>query len=207
MNVLFTGDLMLAHKLVAKRRGFDDVVAHDDTIINAWKEVVRAEDEVWVLGNLTMDQPEYALDVISDLPGKKFLIPGQYDDCHPMHVAAHRNMKKYRRSFEEILPYHHRRIRGQDVIVSHLPYERGMVGDLARHQQWRLRDYGHFMIHAHTQQKGRVTNQGRDIYVGVDAWDFRPAYMHEVSRLIGDAVARREEEIQRVNSSWERTHG
>lgn len=206
-RVFFTGDLLFGHKKAAQDRGFSgSVTAHDDAIINGWKELVKDDDEVWVLGNITMDDPRYALDVISDLPGRKHLICGPYDACHPMHRDSQRHHRIYLRSFESIMPYHRRRLCGQNVILSHFPYDRGSRMEVrAQHKQFRMPDKGHILIHAHTQQRGKTAFNGREISVGVDAWNFKPAPIEQVSRYVSDWVER--QVAMQAYSPWDRLVG
>ncbi|WP_353707257.1 metallophosphoesterase [Cellulosimicrobium sp. ES-005] len=150
-NVWFTSDLHLGHYKVAALRGFAGQEEHDAAIVEAWEAVVRKGDQVWVLGDLAVSSPAYALNVLESLPGEKHLIWGNHDQGHPMHRDAHRKAAKYLDVFSSAQAFARRRVLGREVLLSHFPYfgdTAGRVGD--RHTQYRLRNEGLPLIHGHT---------------------------------------------------------
>ncbi len=56
---------------------------HMEKIISSWKENVKKEDTVLVLGDISwainLEQAKSDLDIINDLPGKKIFIKGNHD--------------------------------------------------------------------------------------------------------------------------------
>lgn len=180
MNVWFTSDLHLGHRLVAGLRGFDSVDDHDTAIIQNWEKVVRKDDQVWVLGDLTLNSPGPALEIVRDLPGTKHLVAGNHDPCHPMHRHSHRWQPKYLEVFASVQAFARRRINGQDVLLSHFPHSKDRHE--ARYLQYRLRDEGAWLLHGHTH--GTERREGREIHVGLDAWDLAPVPIHVVEGLM-----------------------
>ncbi len=186
----FTSDLHLGHRKAAEHRGYDDVSEHDRAIVENWNAVVRPDDEVWVLGDLAMSSPTYALALIGTLPGRKRLILGNHDKPHPMHRDAHKHLRAYLEVFDSVAQSARRRVEGTEVLLSHFPYhrDRGPV----RHTQWRLRDEGRWLLHGHTHGSEQVTIHHysdhlvptREIHVGVDAWDLTPVPLTTIARLI-----------------------
>ncbi len=186
----FTSDLHLGHRKAAEHRGYDDVSEHDRAIVENWNAVVRPDDEVWVLGDLAMSSPTYALALIATLPGRKRLILGNHDKPHPMHRDAHKHLRAYLEVFDSVAQSARRRVEGTEVLLSHFPYhrDRGPV----RHTQWRLRDEGRWLLHGHTHGSERVTITGfrrtapltKEIHVGVDAWDLTPVPLTTIASLI-----------------------
>lgn len=57
-RVFIISDLHLSHAKMAERRGFKTVEEHDSLIIESWNSVVYKKDTVWVLGDLTMENPK-----------------------------------------------------------------------------------------------------------------------------------------------------
>lgn len=180
-NVWFTSDLHFGHRLCAEHRGFgDDTLAHDHAIVENWRRVVDKRDVVWVLGDMAMSSPAVALAILRELPGTKHLIAGNHDACHPMHRQAHRHQREYLTAFESVQMAARRKIDGQDVLLSHFPYSKDRHE--ARYTQWRLRDEGQWLIHGHTHGKER--REGREIHVGVDAWDLTPVDINTIIELM-----------------------
>lgn len=184
-GVWFTSDLHFGHRLVAGHRGFDSVDEHDAAIVENWKRHVGPSDHVWVLGDIAVSSPTYALSVIADLPGEKHLISGNHDGCHPMHRDAHKRIRSYLDIFASVSPAARRRIEGSEVLLSHFPYgrDRGEV----RYTQWRLRDEGRWLLHGHTH--GPEKRTGREIHVGLDAWNLKPVNLGTIADLIREESA------------------
>ncbi|AYN58547.1 phosphoesterase [Arthrobacter phage Liebe] len=192
-NVFFTSDLHLGHALVAGLRGFDDVADHDAAIAENWRRVVGPKDIVWVLGDLAASSPSRALDLIRSLPGEKHLVLGNHDPAHPMHRDAYRRQWPYLAgnggAFQSVAASARRRIQGQEVLLSHFPYDRDR-GE-TRYAQWRLPDLGVPLLHGHTHGTERLSRSARstpEIHVGVDAWDLAPVPLETVAGLLAEAV-------------------
>lgn len=61
----------------------DNWIDHDKKIVEDWKKNVKEEDTVLVVGDISwatrMDEAMVDLDIIDNLPGKKYLIKGNHD--------------------------------------------------------------------------------------------------------------------------------
>lgn len=60
-------------------RGFSSVEEMDEYMINQWNSRVRKNDEVVILGDLTLQGPEKANEILRRLNGKKMLVIGNHD--------------------------------------------------------------------------------------------------------------------------------
>lgn len=182
MSVWFTADLHFGHRLVAGHRGFEENVdEHDARLVANWSRVVRSDDQVWVLGDISVSSPTYALGVLRDLPGRKHLIAGNHDGCHPMHRNSHKVQRHYLEVFESVQPFARRKIGGEYVLLSHFPYNKDRHE--VRYTQYRLRDEGLWLLHGHTHQADQ-RREGREIHVGVDAWNLTPVHLNTIVELM-----------------------
>ena len=77
-NVRFIGCLHLGHDWMAKHRGFQDSISHDDYLIQEWNKVVHKKDTTYILGDVTMEKDDdyYKLD---QLNGRKIVVMGNHD--------------------------------------------------------------------------------------------------------------------------------
>lgn len=173
MRIWFTSDLHLGHPRVAELRGFKSVEEHDQAIMDGWC-VVADDDIVWVLGDIAVHRPRVALEKMATLPGRKRLIAGNHDSIHPMHHYAYKWTQPFYEVFEFCAPYYQLRLRGHEqkleVMLSHFPYTRDR-GEEPRFAQYRLPDLGLPLVHGHVHDTSRLTNFGRELHVGVDAWN------------------------------------
>ena len=115
----YTSDLHLGHENIISicKRPFATVEEMDEILITNWNSVVKAEDTVFILGDLIYKNaraPEYYLD---RLKGKKVLILGNHD------TWFRKNLIKYERYFENTEGYHYLEVsdQGRRVVLFHYP--------------------------------------------------------------------------------------
>jgi len=79
--IYITSDLHFGHnkEFLYKPRGFTNIYDHDATIIKNWDSLVKADDDVYVLGDLVLDDLEYGLSCIKQLTGRIHIIIGNHD--------------------------------------------------------------------------------------------------------------------------------
>lgn len=177
-NIWYTSDLHIGHRMVAKLRGFTlpggdeaDTVEHDAWLATMWDRVVKQDDQVFVLGDISINGGQHALDWIQARPGVKHLISGNHDPVHPMHSKALKVMPHWLNYFATITPFLRRKLASQTVLLSHFPYESwgdGPERPGARHLEYRLPDKGLPLLHGHTH--GFEQAHDNMFHVGVDAW-------------------------------------
>lgn len=194
MTIYYTSDLHIGHRLVAGLRGFydedspieqifgDDRVVqalfeadpdeHDAWLADIWDTTLHPDDHIYILGDISINGGQHALDWISARKGHFHLIAGNHDPVHPMDRRATRLLPKWLEYFDTIQPFLRRKLDGQNFLLSHFPYmswgdgpERGE----ARYEQYRLPDLGLPLLHGHTHGKER--EHDNMLHVGVDAWD------------------------------------
>lgn len=168
-KVFYTSDLHLGHRLVSKIRGFDNTDDHDQAIAAHWAVTVRKDDIVYVLGDLSINNPTYAINFLTGLPGRKRLVFGNHDFGAPHKRDAPRWTTLYSKAFEWSGPYGRRRINGRNVLLSHYPYHTDRDPNVIRELQWRLPDMGEYLLHGHLHSNEIWTSK-REIHVGWDTW-------------------------------------
>jgi len=190
-NVWFTSDLHIGHRMVAELRGHKETDTHDNTLAENWSKTVKQNDQIWVLGDISVGgsrAQEYALSWMRSLPGVKHLIAGNHDGVAPMHRNSHKWMDVYMSAFESVQSAARRKHNGQEILLSHYPYE-GDHSEVQRYDQWRLPDYGLPILHGHTHSSEKVSYSPKcslQIHVGVDAWGLRPVALKEIVELLED---------------------
>lgn len=186
MTVFFTSDPHFGHQFVSQLRGHGITAFHDLAICENWQRQVKPDDIVWVLGDLCMNNPSWALSLLDGLPGRKRLIVGNHDKIHPMHRDAWKFTKQYHEVFEFVAPFARTKVCGTEVMLSHFPYEADR-GE-ARYMQYRLRNEGLPLLHGHTHGQERVAidydSNTIEIHVGLDAWDLKLVTDSQVAELL-----------------------
>lgn len=80
-KIFLTSDTHFGHSkdFLWKPRGFKSSQEHDMTIIHNWNSIVQKEDDVYILGDLMLEDTNYGLQCVSQLNGKLHLIRGNHD--------------------------------------------------------------------------------------------------------------------------------
>ena len=192
--VFFSSDTHFLHGIVAGLRGFTDPAEHDEFIIERWNKTVRPDDLVWHLGDVGLGNEARILAMTARLNGHKQLIAGNHDPCWPGNRGARSRQRRWLEVFESVQAFARIRIDGRPVLLSHFPYFGDHTGG-ERYSQYRLKDQGLWLLHGHTHSREKLgpfmlpivtfgaepIQQGRQVHVGLDAWDLRP--VGEVSAL------------------------
>jgi len=182
VTVWYTSDLHFGHQLVAGERGFGSPSAHDLKLISNWNKLVADDDLVWVLGDISI-RPQF-LHSVRFLSGRKQLITGNHDQVFPMHRDAYKHQPEWLKYFESIQPFARRKAAGVEFLMSHFPYSADSK-DVVRFSQYRLKDEGMLLVHGHLHVPEKVhPDRPRQVHVGLDAWDLKPAKEDDVLDLL-----------------------
>lgn len=160
----------------------------NDGLIERWNALIRPQDDVYVIGDFMWDD-RLLPEIVPNLLGNIFLIPGNHDSCwraRPKWRSAQKNFEDVGitvlDSQETIM------ISDTSVLMCHFPYSFTHRSD-DKFSGNRPDDEGGWLIHGHTHSPERL--KGKQIHVGVDAWDWKPVSEHQIARIIetGDAYA------------------
>jgi calcineurin-like phosphoesterase family protein len=200
MARFFTADLHLGHRNIARYEPARaraagvtslDGPADDETqarldsfLIDRWNEVVRPDDEVWLLGDVCMGLLDHTIEHLSRLLGRIVLVPGNHDRVW---AGDHRREQWWDRyldaGVDEIVDgtATMQLADGSMVDLDHFPYE-GDSRERDRYQEWRPTDQGHVLLHGHAHSSWRTN--GRMINVGVDVWEFAPVAEQQLVEFV-----------------------
>jgi calcineurin-like phosphoesterase family protein len=193
MTTWFTSDTHFYHtNIIAyqpnRQELWSEMEEMNEGIIERWNSVVDPEDWVWHLGDYDMNGKDKALALLSRLNGHIGLVSGNHDKTHPL---FHKNPLKlnYQRSryleagFQFVVEFAQTKIDGQWVNLSHFPYE-GDHTEADRYDEWRLKNTGRWLIHGHTHDPDQHAHDGKQIHVGMDAWDMTPVSEEQIAGLM-----------------------
>lgn len=178
----FTADPHISHSRILRlcHRPFSNVDQMNSALIHRWNARVSPTDDVYVLGDVALGHVASALLLVAHLNGRKFLVPGNHDECWSGHSKVRpADRRRYEDVGFEILPEVYRY---GDWWLCHFP----AAGD--SHEEDRYADHqpvipdGDWLLHGHVHDRWRVN--GRQVNVGVDAHDFYPVSEVEIRALI-----------------------
>lgn len=173
MSVFYTSDTHFGHTRVIELcdRPFGSVAEMDDLLVEWWNLTVKPSDIVYHMGDVTSGALP-PLEHIRKLNGRKILIAGNHDACHPMHREWLKYLPKYLDAgFEAVMPFARRKIGQIEFLMSHFPYNADHT-DEPRYGQYRLRNNGLPLVHGHVHTL--YTERDLGLNVGVDRWNYVP---------------------------------
>lgn len=135
MSTFFIGCLHLGHNKMAQWRGFKSSKEHDELIINNWNKVVTKRDLVFILGDVTMERPDYYY-YLDELNGRKQVVLGNHD--LPKHVP---DLLKHVEAVAGMIDY-------KGFALTHCPIHPN-----------ELQFYPEGNIHAHIHHINKIPNQ------------------------------------------------
>ena len=180
-------------------RPFSTIQEMDQSLIDNHNRLVKPEDLVIFVGDVFMYcTPDRMKEVVSQLNGeRKILVIGNHDKD----PRAMMNL-----GFDFVVSEMSMKIADETVLFSHYPFRMGSILyqwvkfksrvfkllnkigikvrriSPERYHNKRPVDRGQFLIHGHTHNSNKIN--GRAIHVGVDAWNYKPVNIQQISNLI-----------------------
>lgn len=196
----YTSDIHFGHENVIGfcDRPFIDKEEMKEKIIENWNKLVNPGDLCIFVGDIFFyHTAEEMKNTLSRMNGRKVLVKGNHD------LTPRKMMNA---GFEICVEEMVMTISGERVIISHYPFKmdkklmfylkiksffKKMIGLRAlkfeKYHDRRPEDKGQFLIHGHTHSKEK--SKDRMIHVGMDAWEYKPVNIQEISNLINQIKA------------------
>lgn len=181
-------------------RLFENADEMNATIIERWNEKVRRDtDQVYVLGDFCLARGERALEVLRQLNGQIFIIPGGHDKrwLKDLRFNPERgdvgSIKLNDTDRVNVLPmlYHLRLPKNLGVpkviVLCHYPF---FTWEQSHYGSWHLHGHSHGGLGKNNRYQKlfktapTVLEDGNSIDVGVDAHDFYPISLDEIKSFL-----------------------
>jgi calcineurin-like phosphoesterase family protein len=177
--IYFTADLHFRHFNIIRHcnRPFATVEEMDETLTRNWNATVKPEDEVYVLGDLTMAPAPEAHRILTSLNGTKYFLRGNHD-------RFLKQFTPYEKDFVWIKDYFLLRHDGRAYVLCHYPF-----AEWDGFHRGAIHLYGH--IHTNRESAARLDTNALSFNVGVDCTDFRPVSIEEINAMAEKRIARR----------------
>lgn len=142
-KVWFTSDLHFWHKNICKYCGrpYETVEQMNAGIINNWKQLVKDDDIVFVLGDLGFCGIEKLRAEIEQLPGQIYVIQGNHDSDKNLSKLKEEGLIKDYCKLQYVTIIGDEECPEQDLTLCHFP----MI-------DWYNKDKGAWMVHGHQHQ-------------------------------------------------------
>jgi calcineurin-like phosphoesterase family protein len=194
MTIFFTSDTHFGHYNIinfCKRpivEGFQGVPPtlsrneakqlNDELLIRRWNECIKADDEVYHLGDFAFYGKTKAAEIIQRLNGRKYLIRGNHD--------GHASQWWLYQGFQWVKDYYVVRVHEQQTIADHLvQYHQNIVLCHFPILSWENMQHGSWHLHGHCHGALNHLNEKTTRYdVGVDPNNWYPLTYDEVKGIM-----------------------
>lgn len=192
--IYFSSDQHFFHKNILQHcpwRPYSNVQQMNEALIYNWNKRVKKGDTVYVLGDFSFGGREATKEVLSRLNGDKILVKGNHDKNASWMLDV-----GFKEVHENIFLYTGDPKSGATVrlFLSHFPYRpsfwRWLKNRLfggywdTRYMHKRMVNDGEWLLHGHTHSRNQ--GWGKQIHIGVDAWNMSPVSQNEVLALIAN---------------------
>lgn len=174
--IYFTSDLHFGHDrgFLYSPRGFSSIAEMNEAIINNWNSVINDDDDVYILGDLMLNDNANGLSCLNRLKGIKHIILGNHDT--DTRVELYKNISSDIK-YADIVKYGKYRF-----YLSHYPtHTSGLTNGHVSENLLNL--YGH------THQKTNFYEDNPFMYhVGLDSHNCMPVSVEQVIEDIKNKV-------------------
>ena len=181
-QIFFSSDLHFMHdrEFLYKPRGFNSIYEMNEAIVKNFNEVIDDDDDLYLLGDLMLNDNDAGMKLFNQLPGRKHLIIGNHD------IDSRVELYKNGRQVVEILGYATMfRYKKFHFYLSHYPTMTSNLDDNGKLYKSVINLYGH------THQKTNFYNDIPFMYhVGLDSHNCYPV---DIDTIIGDIIIKRDE--------------
>lgn len=175
----YISDLHFYHKALLTKmdaRGFASVEEMHAHMIEAWNQTVRPQDEVVILGDLSMEKGDLTNQIVDQLNGRLYLIVGNHDSLFLKDRAFHADRFVWIKEYEEM------KDDGRKVVLSHYPI-------VCYNGQYRLNKEGiatTYMLygHVHDTRDEKLLRQFRELAKQETFTDFTGEEHHVPCQMI-----------------------
>ena len=160
-NIYVTSDTHFGHSknFLYEPRGFKNIYDHDNTIIKNWNKIVQPEDDVYLLGDVMLNDNDYGLSCLKQLKGKIHIIRGNH--CTDARIALYKECW----NVVEVCDAKWLKIGKQSFFLSHYPCLTDNHDDGKPLNRRVISLCGHI----HTSDKWHDWNNGLIYHVEMDA--------------------------------------
>jgi len=141
-------------------RGFSNIHAHDDWIVEQWCKQVKDDDIIYHLGDVGMGVDYKAItNILNSLPGVKYLCIGNHDTTTKQVEYMNHDLF-YHIDYQ----YVYKATKTKTLYLSHFPM---MVHDVAKREGKQR-----YSVCGHTHTKDKIITYGNQwcVNVCIDAW-------------------------------------
>jgi len=182
-NTYFISDPHFGHKNIIKyaNRPFESVDNMNETIIKNWNNLIKPNDEVYILGDVSLTNQEETNKILNRLNGRLYLIKGN-------HEKSVMSSKENRDRFEWIKDYYELKYeyngKRNMIVMCHYAM-----------RVWNKSHHGSYHLYGHSHDSLEYEQWGKSMDVGIDSaarilGEYRPFTFDEIDGILSQRVSK-----------------
>lgn len=170
--IYLTSDLHLCHDkdFLYGKRGFDNIYAHNNKIIKNWNSIVQSEDDVYILGDIMLNDNQAGISLLKQLKGNIHIIRGNHDSDNRV------SLYKECCNVVEVCDAKWLKVGKQSFFLSHYPC---ITSNLDEDKPLNKRIVN-LCGHVHTTDRWHDWDKGLIYHVEMDAHDCKPILVEQI---------------------------
>lgn len=179
MSIFLTSDLHLCHDraFIFGPRGFKTVEDHDITICENWNNIIQPEDEVYILGDLMLNNNIAGINMLKCLNGRKHIILGNHDTPTREKLYVEEGICEEPPKWADMIHY-----KGYHFFLSHFP---SMTANLEKESLKQVT----INLFGHTHQREKFYNDIPFMFhVGMDSNNNTPVLLDDIIEMCKQKV-------------------
>ena len=167
MSVFFTSDLHFGHKNLIEGLRKMSVKESDNLIISNWNKTVNKKDIVYILGDITMENPKLIGQYLSQLKGEIRIVGGNHDTIKYCKV-----LQELKIPVMGVLDY-------KGFICTHIPIHPSQI------EHTRGNIHGHIHLSGEIEGLGRYNPSelnGRYYNVNIEFHNYKPILFETIKQ-------------------------
>lgn len=178
--IYFTSDFHFCHNkpFLYEPRGFSNIYDMNETIIQNFNKSISWDDDLFILGDLFLNDNENGLKYVRRLPGRLHILRGNHDTDARMEMLLS-EPRIYYHGYADIFKY-----KKYIFYLSHYPTMTANYDDKKK--------YPLINLYGHTHQKTNFYNNNSFMYhVGLDSHNCYPVSIDQIIEDIKENIERK----------------
>ena len=177
--IFYISDLHFGHANIIRHsnRPFRSVDDMDKALIENWNNVVSPEDDIYILGDLMLNDNENGIKLLKQLNGRKHIILGNHDTPSRIRAYVEENICVEEPKWADVIHY-----KGYHFFLSHFP---SMTANLEKESLKQVT----INLFGHTHQKEKFYNDIPFMFhVGMDSNNNTPILLDDIIEMCNEKV-------------------
>ena len=171
-DIYITSDFHFGHNkpFLYEPRGFETIWDHDRAIIKNWNKIIKPEDDVYILGDIMLNDNIHGIKCLVQLCGNIHIIRGNHDSEQRMELYKHcwNVVEVCEAKFLHYKKYH--------IFLSHFPT---ITSNFDYKKPLKSRCLN-ICGHSHTKNKWQDVDKGYIYHAELDAHDMKPVLLDSI---------------------------